>query len=65
MSHYLVLLIFKFLPARLATLPYGLDSNVTQLLANTERIACILCMHLGACRCFTHPTGLITSKSES
>ena len=33
-SHYLVLLIFEFLPARLATLPYGLDSNVTQLLAN-------------------------------
>ena len=24
----------QFLPARLATLPYGLDSNVTQLLAN-------------------------------
>ena len=34
MSPYLVLLIFVFLPARLATLPYGLDSNVTQLLAN-------------------------------
>ena len=34
MSHYLVLLILEFLPARLATLPYGLDSNVTQLLAN-------------------------------
>ena len=33
MSHYLVLLILEFLPARLATLPY-LDSNVTQLLAN-------------------------------
>ena len=32
-SHYLVLLILEFLPARLATLPYGLDSNVTQLLA--------------------------------
>ena len=32
MSHYLVLLILEFLPARLATLPYGLDSNVTQLL---------------------------------
>ena len=27
-------LILEFLPARLATLPYGLDSNVTQLLAN-------------------------------
>ena len=34
MSHYLVLLILEFLPARLATLHYGLDSNVTQLLAN-------------------------------
>ena len=34
MSHYLVLLILEFLTARLATLPYGLDSNVTQLLAN-------------------------------
>ena len=34
MSHYLVLLILEFLPAWLATLPYGLDSNVTQLLAN-------------------------------
>ena len=34
MSHYLVLLILEFLPARLAMLPNGLDSNVTQLLAN-------------------------------
>ena len=34
MSHYLLLLILEFLPARLATLPYGLDSNVTKLLAN-------------------------------
>ena len=34
MSPYLVLLILEFLPARLAMLPYGLDSNVTQLLAN-------------------------------
>ena len=34
MSHYLLLLIFEFLPARLATLPHGPDSNVTQLLAN-------------------------------
>ena len=34
MSHYLVLLILEFLPARLAMLPYGLDVNVTQLLAN-------------------------------
>ena len=34
MYHYQVLLILEFLPARLATLPYGLDSNVTQLLAN-------------------------------
>ena len=34
MCHYLVLRILKFLPARLAMLPYGLDSNVTQLLAN-------------------------------
>ena len=33
-SHYLVLLILEFLPARLATLAYGLDSNVTQLLEN-------------------------------
>ena len=34
MSPYLVLLILEFFPARLATLTYGLDSNVTQLLAN-------------------------------
>ena len=34
MCHYLVLLILEFLPARLATLPYGHDSNVTQLLTN-------------------------------
>ena len=34
MSHYLVLLILECFPALLATLPYGLDSNVTQLLAN-------------------------------
>ena len=34
MSPYLVLLILEFFPARLATLPYGLDSNVTQLPAN-------------------------------
>ena len=34
MSHYLVVLILEFLPAQLATLPSGLDSNVTQLLAN-------------------------------
>ena len=34
MSPYLVLLILEFFPARLARLLYGLDSNVTQLLAN-------------------------------
>ena len=34
MSHYLILLILELLPARLAMLPYGLDSNVTQLRAN-------------------------------
>ena len=34
MSHYLVQLFLEFLPARLAKLPHGLDSNVTQLLAN-------------------------------
>ena len=34
MSTYLVLLILEFFPARLAMLPYWLDSNVTQLLAN-------------------------------
>ena len=34
MSPYLVLLILEFFPARLATLPYGLDSNDTKLLAN-------------------------------
>ena len=34
MSPYLVLLILEFLSARLAMLPYGLDSNVTELLAN-------------------------------
>ena len=34
MSHYLVLLILEFLPAQLPMLPYGLDPNVTQQLAN-------------------------------
>ena len=35
MSPYLVLpLILYLFPARLATLPYGLDSNVTKLLTN-------------------------------
>ena len=34
MTPYLVLLILDFFPARLAMLPNGLDSNVTQLLAN-------------------------------
>ena len=34
MSPYRVLLLLEFLPARLTTLPYGLDSNVTQILAN-------------------------------
>ena len=34
MSPYLVLIILELFPARLATLPYGLDSNVTQLVAN-------------------------------
>ena len=34
MPRYLVLLILEFLPARLATVPYGLDANVTKLLAN-------------------------------
>ena len=35
MSPYLdLLLILEFFPARLATLPYGFDSNVTKLLAN-------------------------------
>ena len=41
MSHYLVLLILEFLPARLATLPYGLDSNVTQQLANMLTKPCV------------------------
>ena len=34
MSPYLVLLVLEFFPVRLAMLPYGLDSNVTKLLAN-------------------------------
>ena len=34
MSPYLVILILEDFHARLAKLPYGLDSNVTQLLAN-------------------------------
>ena len=34
MSLYLVLVILEFFPARLATLPHGLDANITQLLAN-------------------------------
>ena len=29
----------------------------------TEIIACILCMHLGACRFFTHPIALMNLKS--
>ena len=33
-SPYRVLLILEFLPVRLATLPYGLDSNATQVQAN-------------------------------
>ena len=33
MSPYLALLILEFFLARLAMLPYGLDSNVTKLLA--------------------------------
>ena len=43
MSHYLVLLILEFLPALLATLPYGLDSNVTQLLANLLTKPSVFC----------------------
>ena len=34
MSPYLVLLVSDFFPARFATPAHGLDSNVTQLLAN-------------------------------
>ena len=34
MSPYRVLLILEFFPARLTTLPFGLDSNVSQILAN-------------------------------
>ena len=35
MSPYLgLLLILEFLPARFATLPYGLDPNATKLLTN-------------------------------
>ena len=34
MSPHLVLLILNFFPALLATLLYGHDSNLTQLLAN-------------------------------
>ena len=34
MFPYLVLLILQIFPPRLATLPHGLDTNVTQLLAN-------------------------------
>ena len=34
MSPYLVLFILEFFPARLATVPFGLDSSVTKLLAN-------------------------------
>ena len=34
MSSFLVILILEFFSARLATQPYGLDSNVTKLLAN-------------------------------
>ena len=41
MSPYLVLLILEFFPARLPTLPYGLDSNVTQLLANLLTKPCV------------------------
>ena len=55
---------------------YWLDSPVTscldsqsqamaswrQALTRTERIACILRLHLGACRSFTHPTALMHLK---
>ena len=34
MSPYIVLLVLEFFLAGLATLPYGLDSNVIQILAN-------------------------------
>ena len=50
MSHYLVLLILEFLPARLATLPYGLDSNVTELLANMlTRPSVFYCLPIVPC----------------
>ena len=37
MSPYLVLLILDFFPVRLATLPHGLNSIITQLLANLTK----------------------------
>ena len=43
MSPYVILLILEFFPDRLATLPYGLDSNVTQLLANLLTKASVFC----------------------
>ena len=43
MSYYIVLLILEFHSARLATLPYGLGSNVTQLLANLLTKPSVFC----------------------
>ena len=43
MSPYLVLFILEFFPARLATLPYGLDSNVPNYTSQlVNQAICIL-----------------------
>ena len=39
------------------------EKTTRTVLKITERIACILCMHLGVCRFFTHPTALMHLKS--
>ena len=41
LSPYQVLLILEFFPARLATLPHGLDSNVTKLLGVQSPETCM------------------------
>ena len=43
-----------------------LQPTITQsnIHTSTERIACILCWHLGACRCFTHPTAVMHLKKQ-
>ena len=58
MSPYLVLLILECFPARLASLPYGLDSNVTKLLVNLL-IKTYVFYHFANCICNLVPIKII------